>query len=184
MNPEENTISEKSASLNQTDASSSSSSKVKNNISPKYNSILSLQKEKTQPTAGKNKIDELLEKEKQSNKLDSWNKLDKMTKITKLVAFAEKYGQENKLVEPEVVQLKQFFIGCLDQSKLHKSKDVIYDRDSMEIREIPALFIHPVHRNFTLRITDNKRVSTLKSLAPKKSSSSPLLSTTKQTGNV
>lgn len=160
MNPEENKT---------PDASSSSSSKIKNNISPKYNSILSLQKDKTQPTAGKNKIDELLEKEKQSNKLDSWNKLDKMTKITKLITFAEKYGQENKLAEPEIAQLKQFFIGCLDQSKLHKSKDVIYDRDSMEIREIPALFLHPVHRNFTLRITDNKRVSTLKSLAPKKS---------------
>ena len=116
------------------------------------------------------KVDQLLEKEKQHNKTESWNKLDKTVKIQKLHGFAEKYGREHSLAIKEIKSLKLFFNDCLEKNKLQKTKEVIYDKTTHEIQSIPSLFLHPVNRNFTLKIMDPKRVSTLKSLTPKRTS--------------
>jgi hypothetical protein len=51
---------------------------------------------------------------------------------------------------------------------LNKTKDVIYDKEKRDITSIPALHYNSVSRSFTLKITDTKRVSTLKSLTPKR----------------
>jgi hypothetical protein len=113
-------------------------------------------------------IDSMLENEKQKNKVDSWNKLDKTVKIQKLHAFAEKYGKEHNYPAKDVKGLKTFFIECLDKSKLQKTKDVVYNKDAGEISAIPALHFNTSTHSFTLKITDTKRVSTLKSLTPKR----------------
>jgi hypothetical protein len=113
-------------------------------------------------------IDSILENEKQKNKSDSWNKLDKTVKIQKLHAFAEKHGKDNGYPAKEVKNLKVFFVDCLNKSKLQKTKDVVYDKESGEISAIPALFFNNITHNFTLKIMDAKRVSTLKSLTPKR----------------
>jgi hypothetical protein len=114
-----------------------------------------------------NAIDEILENEKIKNKSDPWNKLDKTVKIQKLHASAEKYGKDNGLPVKEIKSLKQFFIGCLEKQKLQKTKDVVYDKTNGSIKEIPALSYTKANKHFTLKNMD-KRVSTLKSLAPKK----------------
>lgn len=113
-------------------------------------------------------IDSILENEKQKNKSDSWNKLDKTVKIQKLHAFAEKHGKENGYPAKEVKNLKAFFVDCLNKAKLQKTKDVVYEKESGEITAIPALFFNNITHNFTLKIMDSKRVSTLKSLTPKR----------------
>lgn len=113
-------------------------------------------------------IDSILENEKQKNKSDSWNKLDKTVKIQKLHAFAEKHGRDNGYPSKEVKNLKVFFVDCLNKSKLQKTKDVVYEKDSGEITAIPGLFFNSITHNFTLKIMDSKRVSTLKSLTPKR----------------
>jgi hypothetical protein len=115
-----------------------------------------------------NNIDSILENEKQKNKSDSWNKLDKTVKIQKLHAFAEKYGRDNGYPAKEVKNLKVFFVDCLNKSKLQKTKDVVYEKETGEITAIPALFFNSITHNFTLKIMDSKRVSTLKSLTPKR----------------
>jgi hypothetical protein len=115
-----------------------------------------------------NIIDSLLEKEKLHNKSEAWNKLDKTIKIQKLHIFAEKYGKENNLPVKDIKSLKAFFIDCLEKNKLQKTKDVTYDKEKREIISIPALFFNVSNRNFTLKILDAKRVSTLKSLTPKR----------------
>ena len=48
------------------------------------------------------KIDQLLEKEKQNMNSEPWNKLDKRLKIQKLHAYAEKYGHDNSLPMKEI----------------------------------------------------------------------------------
>ena len=113
-------------------------------------------------------IDNLLETEKQNNKSETWNKLDKTQKIQRLHAFAEKYGRENALPIKEIKQLKMFFNDSLDKSKLQKAKDVVYNKDTREISSIPALHFNMATKHFTLRVLDNKRVSTMKSLTPKR----------------
>ena len=56
---------------------------------------------------------------------------------------------------------------CLDRKKLQRVKDVIYDKTEGVIKEIPALSYTKSSKHFTLKNLE-KRVSTLKSLAPKK----------------
>jgi hypothetical protein len=129
---------------------------------------LSVRGQQETETDDVDRVHALLEMEKQNNKLDSWNKIDKMMKVRKLNAYADRYGREHNLSIQEIKSLKAFFLTCLDTSRLQKSKDVVYDRDTQEIKEIPSLYLHPLQRNFTLRIIDNKRVSTLKALAPRR----------------
>jgi len=117
-------------------------------------------------------IDQILEKEKQYNKTESWNKLDKTEKIQKLHTFAEKYGKDNSMPMKDVKGLKSFFKDCLEKNKLQKTKDVLYDKDTREIQSIPSLYFNQLNKNFTLKIMDTKRVSTLKSLTPKRPNSS------------
>ena len=112
-------------------------------------------------------IDELLEQENSHSKTQSWNKLNKTLKIQKLHHFSEKYGKEHKYSAKEIKQLKHFFSNALDQNKLQKAKDVNYDKTTHEIIEVPGLVFNPSTNAFTLR-ADVKRVSTLKSLTPKR----------------
>ena len=113
-------------------------------------------------------IDQLLENEKIHNKTETWNKLDKTVKIQKLHAFSEKYGKEHGLPIKDIKALKMFFTDCLNKNKLQKAKDVVYDKEHSSVTSIPALFFNSTNRNFTLKIMDTKRVSTIKSLTPKR----------------
>jgi len=139
---------------------------MKNN---KYKNIINIFPGSNETNAmNYNIIDSLLEKEKLHNKSEAWNKLDKTIKIQKLHIFAEKYGKENNLPVKDIKSLKAFFIDCLEKNKLQKTKDVNYDKEKRDIISIPALFFNVSNRNFTLKILDAKRVSTLKSLTPKR----------------
>lgn len=115
-----------------------------------------------------NAIDRILEKETNRNKTDSWNRLDKTIKLRKLNAYAEHYGREHGLSSKDVRSMQAFFIESLEKNKLQRTKEVIYNKDTHEIQSIPALHYNATNRHFTLRITDTKRVSTLKSLTPLK----------------
>ena len=120
-------------------------------------------------------VDTILENETQKNKTESWNKLNKTTKLQKLYQYAEKYTTDHKYSERELKQLKTFFLDSLERGKLLKTKEVIYNKDQQKIEDIPGLILHPNNHNFTLRIMDTKRVSTLKSLTPKRSLEKPKL---------
>ncbi len=120
------------------------------------------------PTTEQIDLDKLLETEKQQNKVDTWNKLDKTLKTQKLHIFAEKYGKDNSLPVKDIKSLKQFFLEALEKNKLQKAKDVVYDKEKGVILSIPSLSFNVTNRAFTLKIMDAKRVSTLKSLTPKR----------------
>jgi hypothetical protein len=111
----------------------------------------------------------LLEQEKQRNKGEVWIKLNKTARIQKLYDYADNYGKEKNMIAKDIRLLKNFFKSCLDRNKLNRAKDVVYNKETREVVSIPALHFNPITRNFTLRIMDTKRVSTLKSLTPKKS---------------
>jgi hypothetical protein len=117
-------------------------------------------------------IDMLLEREKQHNKTESWTKLDKTVKLQKLSAYTEKYAKENELSETDAKKLNTFFSECLEKNKLQKAKDVVYNKETKEITQIPSLHFYgggaAATKNFTLKVMDAKRVSTIKSLTPKR----------------
>jgi hypothetical protein len=113
-------------------------------------------------------VDRLLEQEKQFNKTEPWNRLDKQAKIQKLHKYAETYGKEQALPVKEIKALKTFFIQSLERNKLVKTKEVVCDKETRDIVSIPALQFNSATRTFTLKIMDAKRVSTIKSLTPKR----------------
>jgi hypothetical protein len=112
-------------------------------------------------------IDSFLEKERTQNKEDQWTKLDKSMKISKIAAFVDCYSSENNLNDKDKSFLQDFLLYCLEQKKLIKTKDVVYDKVSGTIASIPCLLYTPtLTKKFTLKRCE-KRPSTLSSLAPK-----------------
>ena len=134
----------------------------------KYKTMLTkgIALKETQSSNDLSNLDRFLDNEKTNNQNEQWCKLDKTHKTQKLIVFAEKYKKENELDEEEVQILIKFFKECLDKKKLARVKDVVYDKVTGEIKEIPAL-LH-TKKHFTLKNME-KHVSTIKSLTPKKS---------------
>jgi hypothetical protein len=115
-------------------------------------------------------LDKFLEAEKISNKSEPWSKLDKTIKTQKFLEFAEKYKTDHEMDDVEVELLVVFLKDCLNRKKLYRVKDVVYDKETGLIKEIPALTYMKTTKHFTLKNLD-KRVSTLKSLPPPKKTS-------------
>lgn len=112
-------------------------------------------------------IDSFLEKERTQNKENQWTKLDKSMKISKITAYVESYSIQNNLNNKDKLFLHDFLLYCLEQKKLTKMKDVVYDKMNGTITCIPSLLYTPtLTKKFTLKRCE-KRPSTLSSLAPK-----------------
>ncbi len=112
-------------------------------------------------------LDKFLENEKNNNINEPWCKLNKTLKTKKFIEFIEIYKKEKDLSNEEVLNLNKFLKDCLDKKKLSRVKDVVYDKVTGIVKEIPALTYTKATKHFTLKNID-KRISTLKSLAPKK----------------
>ena len=112
-------------------------------------------------------LDKFLENEKNNNINEPWCKLNKTIKTKKIIEFVEIYKKDKQLNEEESNNLTKFLKDCLDKKKLSRVKDVIYDKVNGIVKEIPALTYSKANKHFTLKNID-KRISTLKSLAPKK----------------
>jgi hypothetical protein len=112
-------------------------------------------------------LDKFLEDEKTSNENEPWSKLNKTIKTKKMFDYVEIYKKNNNLNEEEGNLLITFLKDCLDRKKLIRVKDVVYDKENGNIKDIPALCYVKSTKHFTLKNID-KRISTLKSLAPKK----------------
>ena len=112
-------------------------------------------------------LDKFLEAEKKNNSNEPWCKLNKTIRTKKLLDFADIYSKKNNFEETETNLLISFLKDCIDKKKLSKVKDVLYDKESGNIKEIPSLTYTKSSKHFTLKNLD-KRISTLKSLAPKK----------------
>lgn len=109
-------------------------------------------------------LDKFLEDEKVTNQNESWCKLNKTIKTKKLIEYADTYKD---IDDEEKSLLITFFKESLERKKLQRVKDVIYDKVNGQIKEIPALTYIKASKHFTLKNMD-KRVSTMKSLTPKK----------------
>ena len=112
-------------------------------------------------------IESFLEKEKSINKKQHWSKLSKLSKKNKILDYCEEYSSKQKLTENQKEELKEFLIKSLERKKLQRVKDVIYDLETQAIINIPTLTLNKQTNKYTLKNLD-KKVSTLKSLAPRK----------------
>lgn len=112
-----------------------------------------------------NSLDNLnifLENEKQSNLQDNWSKLNKTVKLQKLMSFSDCYACENELTDDLKIEFQRFLKECLDKKKLHRVKDVVYDRLSGSIRSINGLTFYKTTKRFSLKVVEKTLDSTRK----------------------
>lgn len=136
----------------------------------KYKTMLLNRTPKKETKLTNNNISSLelfLENEQQLNINGPWCKLDNTIKMKKFACYVKTYKDVNSLNDEEETRLITFLKDCLERKKLQKVKDVVYDKNTGIIKEIPALIYNKAHKHFTLKCMD-KRISTLKSLPPKK----------------
>jgi len=111
-------------------------------------------------------IENFLLKEQEINKKKTWGKLSKANKLKKLIKYSKVYGEKNNLTEDLIKKLQGYFVEELGKKKLQKVKDVIYDIEKGEIKNIPKLVFLKERKKFTIK--RDKKTSTLRCLAPKK----------------
>jgi hypothetical protein len=131
----------------------------------------------TKSSSDLNNLEKFLQDNKNNNQNEPWSKLDKTIKTKKILTYAEEYSKKNNLTEQGNAELKIFLRDCLDRKKLQRVKDVEYDKTTGEIKDIPALIFNKTTNHFTLKNIDKQRVSTLKSLPPKKTAKSTIKNT-------
>jgi hypothetical protein len=136
--------------------------------------------QETKSSSDLSNLDKFLEDNKQTNKIEPWNKLDKTIKTQKLKQFAESYASQHNLQEDEKTNLQLFLRDCLERKRLQRVKDVEYDKTTGEIKQIPALLFNKTNNHFTLKNID-KRVNTLKGLPAKKSTKGTIKNSTNHT---
>lgn len=110
-------------------------------------------------------IDKFLDEEKKTRSNENWNKMDKTFKIKKLNQYAEKFCLKNNCPENCIKNLKLLLKNHLDKKRLLSNKEVEYNKEEQEIINIPSL--NYKNKRFTIERSE-KRVSTIKSLAPSK----------------
>ena len=123
---------------------------------------------KTEIISDLNVLDKFLEDHKLHNQYDNWNKMDNSSKLRKLLNYTEIYVEHNKLTPTENEILKTFFKDCIQNKQLMRIKDVVYDKQSKEVKDIPPLLYDKPTQTFSLKNIDKARIHTLKNLPPPK----------------
>jgi hypothetical protein len=111
-----------------------------------------------------NILSNFLENESYANKKENWSKLDKTQKIKKLITHIDDNLQKKyKLSDDETSKCHKYLLKCLERKALSKVKDVIYDKETGLISDIPNLHFDSIERVFIPK-KDDKHVSTVKCL--------------------
>lgn len=113
-----------------------------------------------------NDVKTLLEKDTTASVNKPWNKLEKNIKIKLLNAYANDFCTANSDNSENSEILKKYFINCIAQNRLTKITDVIYNKETMKITDIPGLYYNNTNHNFSIRNSGKKSI--LSSLTPKK----------------
>ena len=129
---------------------------IHNNLSPRESNNSNL-----------TSINDFLEKEKQQHVGEQWCKLDKTSKMQKIRIFIDKYTDDNNLTAKDSKALLEFLTTSLNQKKLSKTKDVVYDKSTGLIKSIPCLLFNQTQRKFTLKRTE-KRQTTMRAVGAKR----------------
>jgi hypothetical protein len=96
-------------------------------------------------------IDQLLAQETVSNVADSWARLDKTTRIKKLKTYVRtKMNARMNLTDQESDKCLRYMVRNMDR-QLRRVKDVVYDKDSGEVMDIPAFEFNAKTRAFTMK---------------------------------
>lgn len=98
-----------------------------------------------------------LNDESSGKRPDPWNKLSKTLKYKKIKEYVHSYNQENDLTEDDTDKLLVFLSDCLNKKKLHKVKDVEYDKTTGCVVRIPLLVHNKTEASFSLKPSEKRK---------------------------
>tara|TARA_Y100000590_G_scaffold470214_1_gene662808 strand:+ start:1524 stop:2033 length:510 start_codon:yes stop_codon:yes gene_type:complete len=97
----------------------------------------------TSKTETPENIKNLLNKEKNHIFKQPWNRLDNGMKLNRLRLFTDLEAKQRKLTKDQQENLRKLLNDALQNNKLNKNTDVIYDKSNSKIIEIkPLSFIN------------------------------------------
>ncbi len=109
-------------------------------------------------------VTNILNQESRNIKSEPWTKINKTLKIIIINEYCLTLSGKFSLTKEEILQLQKYLVTGIENKRLTSVKDVIYDKDSKKIINIPSLYFNESLRKFTLKRSD-RRTSTLKSLS-------------------
>ena len=96
-------------------------------------------------------IEDILDREREREQKEPWNRIDKTAKVQKLLAYADAVASREKLSKQDRLSLRTQLIAYLDKKLLQRNRDVTYDKEEGVITDIPALEWASSPNRFTLR---------------------------------
>ena len=99
-------------------------------------------------------LDAVLEKEMNSSEDVPWSRLQKMQKIDKLMAFCDEHAEKESMIDRQKMALRSYLRMALEQRRIHRAKDVDYDRTTGKVISVPGLKYHTSTNKFTIKRDD------------------------------
>lgn len=96
-------------------------------------------------------INQVLTQEMASTKGLPWSRLPKIERVQKLNDFCQRHAANEGLSTEDTAVLSRYLRTALDQRRIHRAKDVVYNKDSGQIESIPGLQYHDKTNRYTLR---------------------------------
>ena len=110
-------------------------------------------------------IEAILDQERTMTRTVAWARLERSACISKLCNFAIMFGEDNEMTREEIASLVEYLQNAYDRKRLTRARDVLFNKETQNIINIPCLTFNKSSRKFTLSRSD-RRTSSSASLGP------------------
>ena len=112
-------------------------------------------------------IDQVLAQEMTATKGLPWSRLPKIERVQKLNEFCERHTEAEGLDAATSELLSRYLRNALEQRRIHRAKDVVYDKDTGKITAIPGLKYHTKTGRYTLKREEPEKRTQRKKNSPR-----------------
>jgi hypothetical protein len=118
-------------------------------------------------------LNAVLSQEMKSQQDLPWSRLPKLQRIQKLNAFCDTHAEQESMDAKQNTHLRMYLRQALDQRRIHRAKDVAYDKTTGTITSIPGLKYHTRTSRYTIKRDETPQGRTVrkKKNSPKGSAS-------------
>tara|TARA_Y100001980_G_C14469892_1_gene250263 strand:+ start:615 stop:974 length:360 start_codon:yes stop_codon:yes gene_type:complete len=104
-----------------------------------------------------NKINNILDNEKNPSVSQCWGKLSKQEKYEKLLKFAENYCEKHSCDSVTKQLLVNYLKQSLERKKLNKKTDIKFNKETQQVEEVYNLIFHKVNKKFTIKKQEQQK---------------------------
>lgn len=96
-------------------------------------------------------VDKIMSEMNDGNAPKSWNKIDKTTKLKALTKYADICKTEKGITDAMYNSMLVFFVDSLDKKKLSRVKDVVFDKETCTVTDIPTMIFNTSTSAYTIK---------------------------------